>query len=700
MIYQDQQIQKLLLFGLNMLPDTPPQSTPGVLKTVHWLIGKNSLNEEYTLNRAYMFNLLKQPKMGERWNCNGRVLVHLIERRIRSNGIPNSGAILIGIGELMARSHTPRGRIENAVGSIFSNLKREKELRRILRESLAIVSAKTPKNELKQNSIYDYQELSVMDWNSIELVRSMKMQTPHIIRISGGFGIDFVAQMILHRKPSFLRSFLEDAFSHNLLDVVVGAISTACVFEHDAAAKALRSRVPFLVLLGVANLIDGGQDGKGKRASEIDNTLAECGVSTYGRMRVAAFILKESVHAWFRQKDRPAQSKRRVALLRLDPSKASGGEKYASSEIDHSLQMQNQLDDWCTATNDALNDALQNAASQNPHTDKSWELFESALLSNPELINRFAMYHPEGKSKITALKKSLNIFEIIIGAKKPKSALNQKYESYNHGDEIALWAAIAQIALSEHEDTDIGRDTAHKIHELEKVVREFTLQPLAVTRFQSHFQSALLRWAHLLQFALKVVLSKPSNQLVKLRESSLNSSSLFMPVACKFSNNALEVSTVTNLTTDVILTCETALIKDWISNISQPEIIRAQLIWSQPEMLNKNPTLAVLLVNEIYHMPAPLGQSDFGTHELLNIFDRAIVAQWENQQTDIVSHLKHLYDTAVQNSHNALAQSLKFTTFHSILCCDESAFKQVLSSPVWGNSRLAQKIRLFKGQSD
>lgn len=663
---------------------------PGVLESLRWLFGDRRLPESGLIRFARMKGLLDGYGDGKHWTCDGAMLARLVEACIRVR-VPDHGAVLVGIGEMMARAHDSEARVEAALGRIFHGSVPEPVRSRIFREAVEFYGDSKAKMRRGSVSVYTPHSLSIMDWNQIDLAATL-IQSPQLYRGAALWGVRLVARLCMKTAPERLRFLAREADYQEALPAVVAAVVDTCRWDGDASQSLLRSGVPAFISLGVACLRDGGEDGKGWKASRLDDALRDSGVPPHGRRRLSAFVLKEAVHAWYRQKDRLAENKRRQVLLRLEPSRATGGERYAADEMARLKREEPELGWRRVAVHASLEDALTTAASHGCDPADVWNIYEPSFVDTAEIRHRFAMLHPAGNSRIAALKKALDAFDRVVGIRRPAEAFREMLDVAGRRNDLAWWAANTQIALSAERGTDAGHDTARHIAGLEQAARELALQPLASSRFGDRFQGALARWSVVLQFAFAVALTAPAAPLVRLRDLALESARKFLPVSNEFSYDIGNVDSVIKLTSDAICSCDEAVMNDWIGDSHQPMSLHARIIWENPIILSRNRLIARSLIDRIMSRPSGRRMSSRNAVDLVDILDRFAATSLNHCDDETRADLRYLYAAAASYTDNPLTRSIDVETIISSVAGERDAANSLLNDPIWNTGRLAMVV--------
>ncbi|MHB0954543.1 MAG: hypothetical protein ACYC10_21830 [Allorhizobium sp.] len=669
-----------------------PRLATGVLAATAWLMEREAESEAGLLKRAYVARLLRKGRAGELWRCDGALLARLLRRRARSGKLPKHGVVLIGIGEMIARSHAPEDEIESILGRLFRRAYPEAHRLRLLREALDLVRSTISPSRSLSPHVYEKPELSIMDWKQIAFADRW-MQHPGPVGTFFGYGLGFVVRILLRNDPARLKWLVAEADERSVLPAVVGAVGEACWWNEEAARQALRSSVPLFACLGVAKLQDGGEDGKGLRASAINAALTDSKTSIEGRIHVSAFMLKEAVHAWHRQKDRPSDNQRRRAILEIDPHQALGGERYADNEIERLRAEVPALEGRRAAVMQALDDALQTAAQQDIDPKALWSVFEPSLVDTPEIRHRFAMAHPKGPMRQAALAESLVAFDRLVGVRQPETICGENFDSVRAEREFAFWAARSQVELSKANMRDAGHDAARRIMKVEAVLRNFVLQPFAANRFHERFQNALGRWSVVLQFALLVVLVDQEAPLARLRDEAVKSASSFLPVADRFAYDPRWGEAVAGLVADAVSTMNTTQVQKWIGDEGQPAFVRAQLVWSHPSIIDEDLALATSLIEQVAARKTGRAYSGRKASHLLEIVDRAAVTMMREKRSDLYVHLAIPYYNAMAQTDAPLARSITLETLLAALNGNFNARTKLLEDPVWGHSRISEMLR-------
>ncbi|ANN57225.1 hypothetical protein A9174_10960 [Mesorhizobium loti NZP2037] len=669
-----------------------PRLTPGVLAAAVWLMNGERESEASLFMRAYVTGLLRKGRTGGPWHCNGPLLVRLLRRRVLSGELPCHGAVLVGIGEMIAHGHAPEYEIESSLGRLFRRAYPETARQRLFRQALDLVRSKTSATQSSPSPVYESEHLSVMDWSQINFADRW-MHHPAPLGSFFGYGLSFIARILLRNAPARLRWFANEANERSLLPAVVGGVGETCFWNDKAPQQALRSGVPLFVGFGVAMLRDGGEDGEGWKASAIDAALIDNKVAIEGRIQVSAFMLKEAVHAWHRQKNRPAENRRRRALLEIDPSQALGGERHAIFQIERLKEEEPELERWRSAVMLALDDALQTAAQQDIDPGKLWSVFEPSLIDTPEIRHRFAMAHADGLLRRAALEAALATFDKFVGVRHPETISGQGFESFRAEQEFAFWAARSQVELSKADGRDPGHDAARRIGKAEAALHAFALQPFAATRFNERFQNSLGRWSLILQFAFLVALSDPGAPSVILLEAALKSASSFLPVANRSGYDHRWADAVAGLVVDAVSTTQGNKARDWIDDERQPALLRTQLVWACPAILETDLQRATSLIDEIAARKTFRADAGRNASDLLNIVDRAAAAMKREDRPDLYDHLAIPYSKAVAQTDAPLAKSVSLQTLLAALKADPDARTILLKDPVWGHSRVSGTLR-------
>lgn len=669
-----------------------PRLTPGVLAAAVWLMNDERGSEASLFKRAYVTGLLCKGRTGGPWHCNGPLLACLLRRRVLSGELPRHGAVLVGIGEMMAHSHAPEDEIESGLGRLFRRAYPEAARQRLFLQALDLVRSKISATQSSPSPVYESKNLSVMDWTQID-VADRWMQHPVPLGSFFGYGLSFIARILLRHAPARLRWFANEANKRSLLPAVVRGVGETCFWNDKAPQQALRSGVPLFVGFGVARLRDGGEDGEGWMASAIDAALIDNKVAIEGRIHASAFMLKQAVHAWHRQKNRPAENRRQRALLEIEPSYALGGERHAIFQIERLKEEEPELEQRRSAVMLALDDALQTAAQQDINPGKLWSFFEPSLVDTPEITHRFAMAHPDGHLRRAALEAALATFDKFVGVRHPETISGQSFEAFRAELEFAFWAARSQVELSKANGHDPGHDAARRIEKAEAALRAFALQPFAATRFNERFQNSIGRWSLILQFAFLVAISDPRAPFIILRDAALKSASSFLPVANRSGYDYRWADAVASLVVDAVSTTQDNRARDWIDDEHQPALLRTQLVWACPAILETDLQRATSLVDEIAARKTFRADAGRNASDLLNIVDRAAAAMKREDRPDLYDHLAIPYSKAVAQTDAPLAKSVSLQTLLAALNADPDARTILLEDPVWGHSRVSEALR-------
>lgn len=342
----------------------------------------------------------------------------------------------------------------------------------------------------------------------------------------------------------------------------------------------------------------------------------------------------------------------------------------------------------------ALDDALQTAAQQDIDPGKLWSVFEPSLVDTPEIRHRFAMAHPEGPLRCAALEKALATFDSLVGVRHPKKVCDENFDSVRAERELAFWAANSQIELSKlKKQRNPGHDAGRRIGTVEKVLRGFVLQPFAAGRFHERFQNSIGRWSLILQFAFLVALSDPRAPFVILRDAALKSASSFLPVANRSGYDHRWADTVAGLVVDAVSTTQDNKARDWIDDERQPALLRTQLVWACPAILETDLQRATSLVDDIAARKTFRADAGRNASDLLNIVDRAAAAMKREDRPDLYDQLAIPYSKAVAQTDAPLAKSVSLQTLLAALNADPDARTILLKDPVWGHSRVSEMLR-------
>jgi len=665
-----------------------PLRVAGVLAALAWLTDADDKTcARNILKTARLQGLLPVTPHDELWKCNGELLGSLVSKRIHAQQWPPHGRILIGIGELTARCHLSRAEFEHGVGRMLFGHSFSKTARhKIIIEALEVAQSRIAGDSHDDSLIYETQSISVSDWNHLKYAYDWARHPPRPI-VFAGYGLGFIARLFLRCAPDHLQWLTKESADRGLLLPVVAALGEACIWEEDIALKALDSRVPFIIGLGLGRLQNARDDGESWSASSVDAILVERSVPDEGRRQVSALTLKECVHAWYRQKDRAAEARRRQEILRHAPEQAIGGGRYAADEIRRLESEVPAFETQLDAVVAKLEDALRTAARLDATPTEHWNLFDPSFVDTPEIRHRFAMEHIEGESRRTALEFSLAVFDEILGTRRPEKALFENIDTIRAGKDIAYWAACSQVELSKIKGSEMGRDAAIRIARLEKAVRIYTLQPFAAARFGQRFQDALTRWSLLLQFAFQVSTS-PSGALGELRDLALSSAQLFLPVASRSMYGSEDADAIINMVADAILTSEERVRSQWLQDERMPVKLTAALAWSSAATLHEKPDFARSLLERAARGTTQTVR-EWNASVLINLMDRAAAAMYREKRSEVVSILEIPYSLAISCANTPLARSLDLQTLLAAVNGDGIAQKKVIDNPVWNQSRTA-----------
>ncbi|WP_454700913.1 hypothetical protein [Agrobacterium burrii] len=570
---------------------------------------------------------------------------------------------------------------------LFNHSYSEEVRNKIIIEALEVAQNRIASDSKKDSLVYETQSISITDWSHLKYAYDWARHPPRPI-VFAGYGLGFIARLYLRCAPDRLQWFTKEAADRGLLLPFIAALGESCIWEEDMAKNALDSRVPFVIGLGLATLQNGPADGENQSASSVDALLVERNVQEEGRRQVSALTLKECVHAWYRQKDRATQARRRQELLRQAPERATGGARYAVDEIGRLEADIPIFEARRNAVVAKLEDALRTAAGLDATPTEHWKLFEPSFVDTSEIRHRFAIAHVGADSKRAALEACLAVFDETLGTRRPEKALFENIDTVRADKDIAYWAASSQVELSKIRGSEVGRDAARRIHSLEKTVRNYTLQPFAAARFGQHFQDALTRWSLLLQFAFRVSTSLSGTPFERLRDLALSSAQSFLPVASRSMYRSEDVDNVIQMVTDSVLSSEEQVRSQWLEDERMPALLRASIAWSSTATLYEKPDLAKSLLERAAR-GTDRTRREWNASILINLMDRAATAIYREKRIEITSMLEIPYSLAVTCGNEPLVKSLDLQTLSTAVNGDDVAQKQVIGNPVWSQSRTA-----------
>ncbi|MEO9337398.1 hypothetical protein ABFT80_08185 [Mesorhizobium sp. SB112] len=215
-------------------------------------MGREGEGDANLLQRAYVTGLLRKSGAGGLWKCDGSLLKRLVRHRVRSGKLPKCGAVLIGIGEMIALSHADEDEIESILGRLFRRSYPETTRLRFLRQALDVVRPKKIVPRSSSSTLYEKDELSIMDWKQITFADRW-MRHPEPLSSVFGYGLRLIVRVLLRNDPARLRWFVSEADKRGLLTATISAVGEACYWNEKTAKQAFKSGVPLFVGFGVVS---------------------------------------------------------------------------------------------------------------------------------------------------------------------------------------------------------------------------------------------------------------------------------------------------------------------------------------------------------------------------------------------------------------------------------------------------------------
>lgn len=659
------------LFNRNFIPE--------ITHTLRWLYGNRQGTDASVFHHAKMRGLITKLKY-KSWQCNGSLLLRLLNKQAKTGPLPLNGAALAGIGEMLARSHTDNLEAEKIVVYVLKRLRRNpRAYKKCLSEAINAATKNHSAPKRTGADIFSVPDIPYDDWKETTFAFGLAARClqDHSRR---EYALGFLSRMMLIQRPEYMGHFVAEVGARVPINTIVGEVAELCGFYPNLADAAMRTRLPVFVMVGAFSLgIESQWRSKTPLPSLVERLKALC-IPSEGMTQICVKLLNETRITLRQCNQKISDIQGRIRQLKYNPHQTN----YDESSLPDVLAMEKtQLENWQGKLQLAEKDfslALNATAGVCDNTEKTWESFLSISHQDAEFICRFALAH-QGETRKFMLGKALSIFG--------KQLATSECWSFINDDSCAYWYAKAQINLSIELESDPGHAAGQRIFVYEKNLRERVQAPFAVVR-NTLFTNDIKLWAKLLDFAFHVALSFDNVQATLLKHA-LHSARQFLPIASRSLLDELKLFRIISIhTANAFNNFPEAKAREWLDDPLIPDVTKAYIIWSQPTILEDDIKRAHGYAEGVKHRYSDQLES---INAITSLVDHAFSTHVNTPVTkNIEAGLYRLWDLLPNTGEYMFVKLLTADIILEAFRGDEKARQQIIDDHFWTHSNIGQLI--------
>ncbi|WP_164669180.1 hypothetical protein [Pectobacterium brasiliense] len=661
------------LFNRNFIPE--------ITHTLRWLYGNRKGTDASVFHHAKRRGLITLLKHQD-WKCDETLLLRLLKKQVRTSPLPLNGAVLAGIGEMLARSHTENLEAEKIVIYILKRLLRNPgAYKKCISEAINSAIMKHIAQKRSGGDIFSIPVNNYNDWKETRLVFGL-VERGFKDYQRGEYALSFLSRLMLIHRPDYMGHFVAEVAAHVPINTIVGEVAELSCFYPNLADAAMRTRVPVFVMVGAFSLGIEFDWRPRMPLTSLVGRLKELCIPSEGVTHICIRLVNEARIALRQYNQKIADTQGRIRQVKHNPHKTDYDTSSLPYVLDREQILLEKLQEKLQLAENDFTLALNATAGVCEIAEKTWEAFISISHQDAEYICRFALAH-EGETRSFMLGKALSIFGKQLASQECWSFINDDYSAY--------WYAKAQVALSIELGVDPGHAAGQRIYKIESNLRERTQAPFAVVR-NADFTNDIKLWAKLLDFAFHVALSFDDVQK-RLCNDALNSARQFFPIASRsLLDNFKLLRVIAAHAANALLNFQEDKAREWLDDPLIPDVAKAYIIWSQSALLEdeiKRANTLAVSVKQLY--PDELES----INALTSLVDYAFSAHANVPVTKNVKEgLYGLWDLLPDTGEYTFVKLLTADIILAAFRGDKSARQQVIDDYFWVHSRIGQLIIL------
>jgi hypothetical protein len=626
------------------------QEMPSVHAALSWLLDELSAENRQIPPGARDKGLIISDQ-GPHWKADGEIITRLAEAAIsKLPSDPNRlGELLHGIGEIAARCHAP------ILPDLFVNelRLRQPELLAEAFDAAVRCDGQTPRQtDISNVALGQWIARSTLAWSTFDQAVA---HIGHPTHVFGGFGLKFVARVLICTDPSVIDTWISGHPDHPAISIIGSAALTMVFpFDHGAAvAPLLKSTTPAIKCLGAAAIVCPLGIQPELSLHDCHKTLIDAGFTPADAIWLSGMRIKNAIHARYRIEHGREQNTARLRYIEKNPDKAIGGIRNAQFEIDNSRRQLERADSAYAELLPKLEDMLSDMAADWPNnglSDEQMRYLEFIFVDTAEIRHCLAMKLSHQKNRNWLLKRNIRQLADFVGLTGHPEDVSEEYflPDEKRFPPLAAWAAQSLVALYNDDNRGVGRRTSDLVGGVAKAAEWLIEQPFISGRRPDAWQAVTTRAACACRFAFMVVSSVAEERRETVTQ--LNSLALDFTFKLMSARNLPDRSgpQFHQLMTQAVghmqmLPDPDMLREKWALASALPYSVRALAIWSSPSLVEKHQRLARDLFRGTCTLPMSRGGYNLGMSHMLTLLDLAIASAAGAQKSDLISDIKRLW---------------------------------------------------------
>ena len=623
----------------------PVETLSSVGAALAWLLELGpSTPADQILQAAHTRGLIDAVK-GSHWKASGPVMCTLVRSALRRAPPAITGAVLHGIGELNARSHS---RVGGPIRAFLRAHRRTLDFTQLLDVAAALDDQFRRPPTLDVLSASQWLTGARLQWSDFQ-VATGRLQHPWLDS-SGIFGFFFVARAVLRVDPGAVGRWVI-AHPHRPALASIAGLLSRLAMRAGALTSLLGSEVPSFRLVAAAALVSPVfPPATPTKVRDILTTLVRHGFDQGDAVWIAGLLIKEAVHSRYQLEDGQEKSTARLKYLERKPKEAFGGMHDAEQR-----HLQQRIADMnkCYATLlPKLEEMLSELAAGWPSgglADGQLAQLENIFVDTAEIRLRLAEKVVHGGNRRWLLDRNLVQLKSYLGLTRPRETIDQPlYLTDSFATRIGPWTARSIILLYQDDERGAGRFTSNLLLPLTAEAEKLLTQPFYASRSPMAWQYATTRAACAYLFAFMVVAAMPEARRPEMKrlnqlatEHALALLSLHLPpqnqdrVLDRLAASAVQQMNFYDIGFEMR--------RVWALHQKLGVFPRAIALWSAPDLVDEFPQLAIDLFLAAGTLPLSCNGQNYQFSNLITLLDSAIAAGAQANRGDLLTEIEGLW---------------------------------------------------------
>lgn len=549
--------------------------------------------------------------------------------------IENITKILIGLGEMSARSH---GDFIGITQKKFTTYFYKNALPKVMRYTLTKHEIFRRRRTLEEIAYSQKIGKTEFNWNSFIDVSNDINYAPRISTYN--YGLFFIVNICLRVTPLQFSIIFDEFKNQSIAGYLCHPVIEPLIFgEKTHIVSLLKSKNTYLKLLACASIMNCESHNNKSTIDKNIKTLVANEVEVGDAIWQSSIKLNDYYHSVERIKDQIESSRHEIMQCERDPTRCPKGIdpnnwiKSRKATIENNKKL---LSEYQVRLNIGVNEIRTNWPRAGINKQQTDNLVN--LIRNEQLSRELAETIPSQDNKIQILESAIYSINQWIGVSSKSnhkfSELNFCYSSKNDLKRL-LNAANTLLLLSNIKNESIGKLLGKIVNNTVIRLENFSYAPYMHVRKPSQWQSSISRLAciHLLaMFVFKEIKKDKEHQIFEIVPTVVEKINFLLKIKdtpLRLSDNELfrDLKSITPHVISKKIYMSSA-INEMIIDSELPPDYRARMIVLNKTLIVENRELLIELFKVFSKPPIYVDEEDMHFSEWINLLDFCIAYCW------------------------------------------------------------------------